>query len=942
MNPATKVGPKKSAVNFMFSMQLKNDAKPIERQLSMLRKHEETYLIRFICAAFRRWAYFIARHATLAIIICILISIVCTIKIIKTPYKNDMTGFVPYGARSRDEYAIREEFTNKQGRGVLMMALIVAKDEGTVLKSEVLREAVKINDIITTNFTLFNHITGSLDNYNEYCSSLCAINEPLRQFYNAFEVQLELLASNMALNERISLGYPITTIYGRKMNIQMNFHGVVLSDDTTVNGTELAEAGNITLISNMVSAKMITLMYREENVGDWSDDEVTEYELSIVRYFQRVYKPEHVRVFVVTFSYVDYEITRAGLSMLPYLIVGFAIMSVCSTLSTLISAAYMQQINFHKIYLAIFACICPFMANATAIGILLSVGVRYGSILCITPFLVLAIGVDDAYLMIHAWQRVTSKCRNHPTKDDCEAYRLAEVLAETGPAILISAITNILADAVGTFTGSPEITLLCYGNMASIFMDFVFQLTFYSAIMCIAGRYEIMAESERLNTHSIEIDGEKSMDVSSCCAQTSREFHDSVKHSCAAFLYGYVKLVTNGIFASGVFCVWILFIAFSIVGITRIKIELKPEKLFPHDSPMIEADHLRARYQVPQYTMGQFYVNDPGNLSDPIRLQRLNQMVYELEHMNCSWGPQSSNYFIRDFLAFEKVSVEEEGDGDHIMRGTNGTRILFNEKDLRSFFDWPEYEIWRGFVQLNKSSGALNKFFFTTGYHGEGLKEWTERGALLNNWRRIIDKYRDEFNVSVYHDDAIFLDLIGNMPTDAWQSAVGTLLSMAFICFIFLYDKFTVAVVSVAILSIMTGIIGVVSWMGVDLEPIMMAAMLISIGFSVDIPAHVSYHYNSADAHFDRPITVEERLRICLASVALPALQASLSTNLCVLGLLFIPLYMAQVFVKMMVSCITLCVLHGLLVIPCVFSLIEIILRACQSPTSVVPSSADG
>uniref|UniRef100_A0A914RZG2 Uncharacterized protein n=1 Tax=Parascaris equorum TaxID=6256 RepID=A0A914RZG2_PAREQ len=120
------------------------------------------------------------------------------------------------------------------------------------------------------------------------------------------------------------------------------------------------------------------------------------------------------------------------------------------------------------------------------------------------------------------------------------------------------------------------------------------------------------------------------------------------------------------------------------------------------------------------------------------------------------------------------------------------------------------------------------------------------------------------------------------MPTDAWQSALGTLLCMAFICFFFLYDAFTVAVVSAAILSIMTGgfqtlfvgvafpifnndlfslaelhlnkmvvrcfsgIVGIVSWMGVHLEPIMMAAMLISIGFSVDIPAHVSYHYNSA------------------------------------------------------------------------------------------------
>uniref|UniRef100_A0A915BRB8 SSD domain-containing protein n=2 Tax=Parascaris univalens TaxID=6257 RepID=A0A915BRB8_PARUN len=540
----------------------------------------------------------------------------------------------------------------------------------------------------------------------------------------------------------------------------------------------------------------------------------------------------------------------------------------------------------------------------------------------------------------HAWQRVTNKCRNHPTKDDSEAYRLAEVLAETGPAILISALTNILADAVGTFTGSPEITLLCYGNMASIFMDFVYQLTFYSAMMCIAGRFEMMAERERLNADSIEVDSEKRLNMSNCCAQTSREFHDRVKHRCAAFLDAYVKLITNGMFAFGVFCFWIVFIAFSVIGITRIKIELTPEKLFMQDSPMIEADHLRVKYQVPQYTMGQFFVNNPGNLSDSDRLQRLNQMVYELEHMKGSWGPQSSNYFLRDFLAFERVSAEEGDDEDLAMNGTDRSKEIFNEKDLRPFLKWPEYEIWKGFVHLNESSGSLNKFFFTTGYYGEQLKEWTERGILLNKWRAVIDQYRDEFNVSVYHDDALFLDLIDNMPTDAWQSALGTLLCMAFICFFFLYDAFTVAVVSAAILSIMTGIVGIVSWMGVHLEPIMMAAMLISIGFSVDIPAHVSYHYNSAGTHFDRPISVEERLRICLSSVALPALQASLSTNLCVLGLLFIPVYMAQVFVKMVVSCLTLCVIHGLLVIPCVCALIENGLRAWHSRKSSVSPAA--
>lgn len=40
-----------------------------------------------------------------------------------------------------------------------------------------------------------------------------------------------------------------------------------------------------------------------------------------------------------------------------------------------------------------------------------------------------------------------------------------------------------LADGVGSFTGSPEVTLLCVGNMASIFVDFIYQITFYSAVM---------------------------------------------------------------------------------------------------------------------------------------------------------------------------------------------------------------------------------------------------------------------------------------------------------------------------------------------------------------------------------------------------------------------------------------------------------------------------
>ncbi|KIH48130.1 hypothetical protein ANCDUO_21804, partial [Ancylostoma duodenale] len=146
------------------------------------------------------------------------------------------------------------------------------------------------------------------------------------------------------------------------------------------------------------------------------------------------------------------------------------------------------------------------------------------------------------------------------------------VLSDTGPAIMISALTNMSADAVGAFTSSPEITLLCYGNAACIFVDFVYQITLYSAVMVLAGHFEVENEREQSLTQR--------KSVSSLLERLSGKF--------STFLDSYVAVVTNKVFDLAMVVVWIIFLGISIKGITQMPINLTPKKLFSKDSSLQE------------------------------------------------------------------------------------------------------------------------------------------------------------------------------------------------------------------------------------------------------------------------------------------------------------------------------------------------------------------
>lgn len=72
----------------------------------------------------------------------------------------------------------------------------------------------------------------------------------------------------------------------------------------------------------------------------------------------------------------------------------------------------------------------------------------------VIPFLVLAIGVDNLFILVHAYQRLDLSKYIKPSD------AVSDALAEVGPSILLTAITQISCFAIGTWM----FKLLLYTN----------------------------------------------------------------------------------------------------------------------------------------------------------------------------------------------------------------------------------------------------------------------------------------------------------------------------------------------------------------------------------------------------------------------------------------------------------------------------------------------
>uniref|UniRef100_A0A915PFZ7 SSD domain-containing protein n=1 Tax=Setaria digitata TaxID=48799 RepID=A0A915PFZ7_9BILA len=811
--------------------------------------------------------------------VVVLFTVLASLKLLFVKPKDDLqSGYTPTSAQAFAELEVFRKY-NDGKNPVVVVIIVTAKDGGSVARLPHLNEIMNIVDYVGTNFPVKNYT------YYRMCKNFCDVNEPVRLFRvlplnglllnNAKRLENNISdssgnVSNGNAGDLIKLSFPIMQFLGRDLDLSPYFFGVekhAPNDVDRISGT------------NIKYVKLVALHFRTQQPNEWTSDDTFQWERLVGNYFRNEYNNSLIRPVAFSLAYTQDEIVRAGLALLPYILFGFIMMCIFATATVSINSTYTKQFSKIKIAYSLIGCITPLMATSAALGILILLGLRPGSILCITPFLILAIGVDDAFLIISTWNRTDIEMRNGTISCNTIRERMAVVLTDIGPSITITSVTNMLAFGIGIFTTStPEIRLLCIANSAAIFLDYAYTITLYAAVMCIGAQIE--KQQQKVCKKSVAVE------------------QKSPKPSMiTTFLHIYCKYLASGFTTALIFIILVLYLTVSIKYALMAKGSLTPEKLFLADSPMIEVNQLHNKIIMPSYTFVTVFISEPGDLRNSSRRERIKDLIYHFEAIPGCKGPKFTHFWLRDYEMYLKSKGEETDE--------NGFDD-YTSFDLFKFLEWPEYESWGGFMKFDNQTNRLD----TTIAYAENL---------ANNCWSLQDMtfafYNNDIGASIYEEEALFTDQIESLVPTTLQTSFVILICMAVVCYIFMPDFFAVLIAISSTASICVGVFGALTFWNIDVDPVSMATIIMSIGLSVDFPAHITFHYHRTSLN-PKLTSLEERLAHSFSVIGFPLLQCSFSTVFFVLILLFVPSYMSEVFTKTVVVVISLGTIHALVIVP--------------------------
>ncbi|KAI9151937.1 NPC intracellular sterol transporter 1-related protein 1 [Paramyrothecium foliicola] len=132
-----------------------------------------------------------------------------------------------------------------------------------------------------------------------------------------------------------------------------------------------------------------------------------------------------------------------------------------------------------KVTLGLVGIIIVLLSIGASIGFFSWVGLKATLIIAeVIPFIILAVGVDNIFLIVHELERVNLSCPDQMVEE-----RVARALGRMGPSILFSALTETAAFALGAAVGMPAVRNFAAYAAGAVLVNAVLQTTMFVSFL---------------------------------------------------------------------------------------------------------------------------------------------------------------------------------------------------------------------------------------------------------------------------------------------------------------------------------------------------------------------------------------------------------------------------------------------------------------------------
>ncbi|KAI5608846.1 patched domain-containing protein 3-like [Silurus asotus] len=559
----------------------------------------------------------------------------------------------------------------------------------------------------------------------------------------------------------------------------------------------------------------------------------------------------------------------------------FSIAYFIAVLFSVLSCIRLENVR-NKACVALLGVTSTGLAVLSSFGLLLLMNVPFVITVATSPFLVLGIGIDDIFIMISCWQQTNVQ--------DSVPERMAATYRKAAISITITTLTDVVALYLSSNNPFGSVRSFCLYAGTAIFFCYLYNISFFGACLALNGKRE---ESNRhwltcLKVPEESLPGSSKAHVACCIGGSyNHETGTEEEHLMELFFRKfYGPFLTTGPAKTTVVLLYVSYISISIYGCTTIKEGIDLKNLAVDQSYVVEYYEDEQTHFAEYGPIVMLAVNATFPYWNEVERAQLEACISEFQAL-----PFAGNLTTSWLHSFESYAKEK-----HL---NISSEVEFMDR-LHPFLQGqPMLRL-----DVNTSDGTIQAsrlFLQTRNIPSEKLMLETLRKTARNC----------QFPLVVYHPAFIYYDQYTVIASNTIQTVSIATAVMLIISLVLIPSPVCALWVTFAIGSIVVGVTGFMALLGISLDSISMINLIISIGFSVDFSAHISYAFVSSAKPGANAKVVE-----ALSHLGYPILQGALSTILGVVVLSASVSYIFRTFFTIMLLVILFGLFHGIAFIP--------------------------